>query len=71
MAATPQDIKDFLALSGNNPAVTDDQLIRVRAWLSSAISKDNPDSDDLVDYTYKTWKEQTLAYERRNTVVTF
>lgn len=71
MAATPQDIKAFFALSGNNPEVTNGQLTKVRAWLSSATGKENPDEDDLVDHIYKTLKDQAVADQRRRRTETF
>lgn len=84
MAATSQNLKDFFALSGNNPAVTDGQLQSVSDWLTDNLGLNNvvdvlgvptlpppADADDLVDYFYRHVREQVLNYKRRTTTVTF
>lgn len=62
MPATGQDIKDFFALSGNNAAVTNGQLVRVQTWMNS-IGVANSDGDDLVDHLYEYLKESVLHSE--------
>ncbi len=71
MAATSQDLKDFFALSGNNPPVTDAQLDKVQDWLDDVRGLTNSTPDDLVDYIYQAIKEQVLAHQRRTQSVTF
>ena len=69
MAATNQDIKDFFALSGNNPAVTNGQLATLAEWFTSITSIASPDADDFVDYLYDTLRQQVVAYTRTNTSI--
>lgn len=72
MAATNQDIKDFFALSGNNPAVTNPQLLRVQAWVRwQAGLNHDPDPDDLVDYLYSYVRDSVVEFEKRTAAVTF
>ncbi len=71
MAATNKDIKDFFALSGNNPAVTNGQLSDLAAWFTSITSIESPTPDDFVDHIYKTLKGQVISHKRQNTVVSW
>ncbi len=67
MAATNQNIKDFFALTGSNPPVTNDQLTDLADWLSSVTGEATPNADSVVDYIYKTFAEQVRAHKRRTT----
>jgi len=68
--ATAQDIKDFFALTGNNPALTDAQLGLVQSWLSEQKgSAAGP--DDLIDAMFNTVKEQAVSFKRRTQSVDF
>jgi hypothetical protein len=62
MAATAKDIKDFFALSGNNPAVTNTQLVSLDAWLEDHTGETGADA--LIDYWYKTLREQVISHKR-------
>jgi hypothetical protein len=71
MAATNQNIKDFFALTGNNPAVTNQQLTDTSVWLDSVIGGTGSTADDLVDFIYKTIKQQVVSYKRSIAEITF
>lgn len=54
MAATNQDLKDFFALTGNNPAITNEQLTRLQdAMAAGFIDPPTIDADWLVDRIYE------------------
>lgn len=68
MPATNQNLIDFFALTGNNPSVTNQQLTDLSDWLTDHIGLDAPaDADDVVDYIYKTFREQVIAHKRAAT----
>ena len=67
---TKKNIKDFFALTGNNPPVTDQQLSDVEEWLKST-GIEEPTLDDLVDYLYKTIKQQVVSHTRSKTIIDF
>jgi len=70
--ATNQDIKDFFALTGTNPAVTNAQLADVSAWLTQHRGLESPaTAGDLVDYVYQTLREQVISHKRNTATVTF
>lgn len=72
MPATNQDLKDFFAFTGNNPAVTNGQLQSVSDWLTEHKGLETPaDADDLVDFLYESLRQQVVSFKRQNTVVTF
>jgi len=78
MASTNENLKDFFALSGNNPTLTDAQLIKIRDWLDFAIGPKDEDgnsrtstSDDLVDWLYQIVKSNTIKYSKQQTPITF
>lgn len=72
MAATNQNLKDFFALSGNNPALTNAQLTDLSDWLTDHNGLSVPaDVDDIVDYLYDTLRQQVISYKRRTISVTF
>ena len=63
--ATSQDLKDFFALTGNNPVVTDSQLLDVQAWLDHELGKTGSDADALVDFIYRTIRTHVRTYKRQ------
>lgn len=65
MAATNQDLKDFFALTGNNPPVSNAQLQDLADWLSEHAGIETPTANDVVDFVYKTFREQIVAFKRR------
>jgi len=71
MAATNQNIKDFFALTGNNPTVTNQQLLNVQKWLDDAEGLENSDANDLIDYLYESIKNQVISHKRAATIITF
>ncbi len=66
MAATTQNLKDFFALSGNNPTVTNAKLARLAAALGARIHEDGSEatSDELVDFVYQELKNLTIYHEQ-------
>ena len=66
MAATNQKIKDFFALTGNNPTVTAGQLSKVIEALGATINEDHSSAtaDQLVDYVYQELKNLTVYYNQ-------
>ena len=66
MAATSQDIKDFLALSGNNPNVSNTKMTRLKAALGAKINLDGSpaEEDQLVDYVYQHLVDLTVRHEK-------
>jgi hypothetical protein len=75
MAATNQSIKDFFALSGNNPNVTNAQLVEVADWMKAVTSWEegdpDPDADTLVDLLYADLRAKVTHWLRDQAVVTF
>ncbi len=71
MTTTNKNLKDFFALTGNNPPVTNDQLTDLAAWLSSATGEATPSADSVVDYIYKTFAEQVRAHKKSETVTSW
>ena len=72
MVAGNQDLKDFFALTGNNPAVTNGQLQSLSDWLTEHIGTDGPaTADDFVDYVYQTIREQVVSHKRRTASLSF
>ena len=72
MASTNQNLKDFFALTGDNPSVTNSQLQDVGDWLTSHLNLDSPaTTDDVINYVYSTFRDQVLAFKRRQTGVTW
>ena len=66
MAATNQKIKDFFALSGNNPALTNAQIAKLATALGDRIHDDNSDAtpDELVDFIYQEVRNPTIYFNR-------
>ena len=64
MAATNQAIKDFFALTGNNPVVTNSQLQDVSTWLDSQLGQTGSDADDLLDFIYTTVRQYVTSHKR-------
>ena len=66
MAATNQNIKNFFALSGNNPAVTNGQLTRLAAAMQAKYAGEGVtvDADWLVDWIYQQLKNETIYHEQ-------
>ena len=66
MAVTNQDIKNFFARSGNNPAVTNPQLTRLAKALGARINEDgsNATPDQLVDFMYQELKNMVIYHEQ-------
>ena len=72
MAATSQNLKDFFALTGDNPTVTNAQLQSVSDWLTEALGLDSAaGADDLVNYIYDMLAQQVVAYKRRHAATAF
>ena len=69
MPASPQDIKDFFALTGSNPPVTNSQLLKLDAWLEDHTGESG--SGALVDYLYTMLKQQAISHQRASQEVTF
>ena len=69
MPATAQNLKDFFALSGNNPPVTNAQLTALNDWLTDMTDKSG--ADGLVDHVYETLKQQVISHKRRQQSITF
>ena len=70
MAATAQDIKDFFALSGNNPPVTNAQLVSLDDWLKGITGGDGG-ADELVDYLYEMLRQQVISHKRATSAHTW
>ena len=71
MAATAQNLKDFFALTGNNPAVTNDHLTQLSEWLQDVVGLDAlATADEAVDYIFTTLKQQVKSHRRRTATVT-
>ena len=66
MAATNQKIKDFFALSGNNPTVTAGQLTKLVDAIGAAINEDGSPAtpDQLVDYVYQELKNLAIYHDQ-------
>ena len=66
MAATNQKIKDFFALTGNNPAVTAGQLTKVSEAIGATINEDGSPAtaDQLVDYVYQELKNLAIYHNQ-------
>ena len=75
MAATNQNIKDFFALSGNNPNVTNPQLAKVQDWMKAVTpwqeGDPDPDADTLVDLLYADLRAKVTHWLKDQTEVTF
>ncbi len=71
MSATAQNIKDFFALSGNNPPVTNDQLTDLAAWFSDHTGTENPTPDDFIDYIYTMFSQQVISHKRSTSAHTW
>ncbi len=66
MAATNTDIKNFFALTGNNPAMTNAKLTRLAAAVGARINEDGTPADagQLVDFVYQELKNITIYHEQ-------
>jgi hypothetical protein len=66
MAASNQDIKDFFALSGNNPAVTNPQLVKLAAAVGKEANEDGSPAtpDQFVDAAYTYYRNLTIYNEQ-------
>ena len=75
MPATPNDLKNFFALSGNNPPVTNAQLTKLAVWLGEQIGKDPllgpADADDFVDFVYQTTRQAIVHRQRAKSAQAF
>ncbi len=81
MAATNQNIKDFFALSGNNPNITNAQLVKVGDWMKAVTNwratddEGNPvpppDADTLVDLLYADLRAKVTHWLKDRQAVTF
>lgn len=72
MAASNQDLKNFFALSGNNPTMTNAKLTKLAAWLT--LKKTAPVSataDDVVDHLYEYLDQQVRSDLKNKTVTTW
>ena len=64
MAATAKDLKDFFALTGNNPPVTNGQLLSLAAWFTDRTGTESLTPDDFIDFIYTTFSEQVQSHKR-------
>ena len=66
MAATNTDVKNFFALTGNNPNVTNAQLTRLAAAVGARVNQDGTPADagQLVDFIYQELKNITIYHEQ-------
>lgn len=71
MPATNQNVKDFFALSGNNPNITNAQLVKVADWLKATTGKETVDADDVVDYLYADLRAKVTHWLKDRQAVTF
>ncbi|KKN67782.1 hypothetical protein LCGC14_0458150 [marine sediment metagenome] len=71
MSATAQNIKDFFALTGNNPAVENNQLTALSAWFSDHTGIETPTPDDFVDYIYTMFQQQVVSHKRATSAHTW
>ena len=71
MPATDQDIKDFFALTGNNPNFTNTRLAKVTDWLKATTGKDSVDADDVVDYLFDELRAKVTHWLQDTAQVTF
>ena len=66
MAATANDIKNFFALTGNNPVVTNGHLNRLAAAVGKEVNEDRSPAtpDQFVDAIYQYYRNQTIYSEQ-------
>ena len=66
MAATAKHIKDFFALSGNNPAITTPELNRLAATVGKEVNEDKSPAtpDQFVDAVYNYYRNLTIYAEQ-------
>ena len=70
--ATKQDIKDFFALTGNNPPVTNAQLLSIEDFLSDRLTVPTMVTEDtLIDYIYQILREQVISHKRTKAPIAF
>ncbi len=64
MVATNQKIKDFFALTGNNPIVTNEQLTKLAEAVGARVNRDESpvDADGLVDFIYQELRDITIHH---------
>ena len=81
MAATNDDIKNFFKLSGNNPNITNAQLVKIQDWMKAVTSwraededgnsNPPPDADALVDLLYRDLRYKVTTWLKDQKAVTF
>lgn len=71
MPATNQNLKDFFALTGNNPAVTNAQLQAISDWHAAHTGTEDPTPDDIIDGIYTTLKQQVISHKRATSAHSF
>ncbi len=71
MAATAQDLKDFFALTGNNPPITSDQLGALADWFTDHTGIEAPTPNNFIDFIYSTFDSQVRSHKRATAVFTW
>ena len=72
MAATNTDVRNFFALTGNNPNVTNTKLTRMAAALGARIHEDGSPAtpEELVDFLYQELKNIVVYHEQDRAAAT-
>ena len=66
MMASDRDVIDFFATSGNNAAVSVNDLQNMKDWVTENRTLASPaTADDVVDAMYQFLDDQTFAKKRR------